>query len=252
MASTPPWQLLLFIPVIAFFYASVGFGGASGYLAAMSLFALSPDLMASTALTLNILVSAIAFTAYFRARHFIPRLLWPFLLTSIPAAFVGGSLPLPENTYLILLYLSLSYIAFRMLLSNLSLEKQSVKQSPFYLVTALLAGAIIGLLSGMIGIGGGIFLAPLIILAGWGTPKQAAASAAGFIFINSLSGLAGRYFGDNLELGPLGLWLLPLGLTGALAGSTLGARYLSAAVLRRLLGVILLLAVGRFWLNFIG
>jgi len=269
--SLPPFQLVIFVLSIAFLYASVGFGGASGYLAAMSLFAIPPQTMASTALTLNILVSSIAFIAYYRARHFVPRLLWPFLLTSIPAAFVGGYIRVETNTYLLLLYLALSYVAFRMLFFRGSARggrhklsrsfgvgaasppvRSNSEELPgsFSLVAALFSGALIGLLSGIIGIGGGIFLSPLIVLAGWGTPKQAAASAAAFVLINSVSGLAGRLWGGNLDLGLLGLSLLPLGVLGALGGSQLGARYLSGEALRRLLGVVLLIAVLRFWLQF--
>jgi hypothetical protein len=249
--TIPPWQLLVMVPAIAFLYASVGFGGASGYLAAMSLFPIPPYVMASTALTLNLFVSSIAFVAYYRARHFTPRLLWPFLLTSIPMAFVGGYVHISTNTYLMLLYISLSYVAFRMLFFKSETSGVSEQSQQFSLAIAMVCGGLIGLLSGIIGIGGGIFLSPLIVLANWGTPKQAAASAAGFIFINSTSGLIGRLFGGNLDLGLLGLLLLPLGILGALGGSHLGARYLSSSSIRRLLGVILLIAVARYWLSFI-
>ncbi len=224
----------------------MGFGGASGYLAAMSLFAFTPQVMASTALILNLLVSSIAFAAFYRARHFSPRLLWPFLLTSIPAAFLGGVIQVGTDTYLVLLYLSLTYVAFRMLFYRTQQDAEGRPGRPLSVLIALVSGAAIGLLSGIIGIGGGIFLSPLIVLAGWGTPKQAAASAAGFIFINSLSGLIGRTIGGSLEIGLVGLALIPVGLLGALGGSRLGARYLSGAALRRLLGVILAIAVLRF------
>ena len=247
--SLPPWQLLMLIPCIAFLYASVGFGGASGYLVAMSLFLIPTTVMSSTALTLNLLVSSIAFIAYYRARYFTPHLLWPFLLTSIPAAFIGGYIHISTNTYLTLLYLSLSYVAFRMLFFNKSSEIQPEDLKPFSIPIAMACGAGIGLLSGIIGLGGGIFLAPLIVLAGWGTPKQAAASAAAFIFVNSTSGLIGRLAGGNLEIGLLGFALIPLGLLGALGGSQLGARYLSNAAMRRLLGIILIIAVSHYWWN---
>lgn len=250
--SLPPWPLAIVVPGIAFLYASVGFGGASGYLAAMSLFDITPQVMSSTALTLNIIVSSISFLAFYRARHFTPRLLWPFLLTSIPASFVGGYVHIPTDIYLTLLYLSLSYIALRMLFYRHRGNQHDEPVRTFSIWVALLAGAGIGLLSGIIGIGGGIFLSPLIILASWGTPKQAAASSAAFIFINSFSGLIGRFVGGNLEIGLLGLALIPLGLLGALGGSRLGARYLSGATLRRLLGVILLIAVSRYWLAYLG
>ncbi|MFQ5616683.1 MAG: sulfite exporter TauE/SafE family protein [Anaerolineales bacterium] len=248
--SLPPWHLAVLVISIAFLYASVGFGGASGYLVAMSLFAIPPQVMASTALMLNILVSSIAFIAYYRARHFTPRLLWPFLLTSIPAAFLGGYIHIGADTYLILLYLSLSYVTFRMLFYHNPKGSGEEELRPFPLAAALAAGGVIGLFSGIIGIGGGLFLSPLIVLTGWGTPKQAAASAAAFIFVNSISGLTGRLIGGSLELGTLGLILLPVGLVGALGGSQLGARYLSSSGLRRVLGVTLLIAVSRFWLGF--
>ncbi len=247
--SLPPLSLALIILSIAFLYASVGFGGASGYLAAMSLFAFSPQLMSSTALILNVLVSSIAFIAFYRARHFNPRLLWPFLLTSIPAAFLGGVIQVGTSTYLVLLYLSLTYVAVRMLLTR-SGHGAEPPARKFPISVALASGAGIGLLSGILGIGGGIFLSPLIVMAGWGTPKQAAATASGFIFVNSLSGLVGRIFGGSIEIGLAGLALIPLGLLGAVGGSQLGARYLSGYALRRLLGVILAIAVLRFWINY--
>jgi len=243
--NLPPLTLALFVLAIAFLYASVGFGGASGYLAAMSLFTISPEVMASTALALNILVSAIALVAYYRARHFVPELLWPFLITSVPAAFIGGYLRVQADVYFALLYITLTYIAIRMLFFK---ENPSAALS-LTRAAALVSGAVIGLLSGILGIGGGIFLSPLIVITGWGTSKQAAASAAAFILVNSLSSVLGRVVGNNMELGLLGLSLLPVGFLGALGGSQLGARYLSGSNLRRLLGVILLIAVARYWLS---
>jgi uncharacterized membrane protein YfcA len=247
--SLPPWQLLVIIPLIAFLYASVGFGGASGYLAAMSLFIIPTSVMSSTALTLNMFVSSIAFIAYYRTRHFTPRLLWPFLLTSLPAAFIGGYIHISTNLYLVLLYLSLSFVCFRMLFYRKSQTGLEYENRSLPIWVGMIAGALIGLLSGIIGIGGGIFLAPLILLAGWGTPKQAAASAAAFIFVNSASGFVGRLAGGNLDLGILGLALIPVGLLGAIFGSRIGARYLSNAGMRRVLGIILLVAVSRYWLS---
>ena len=247
----PPWQLTVSVLSIAFLYASVGFGGASGYLAVMSMFMISPQLMSTTSLTLNILVSGIAFITYYRARHFTPRTLWPFLLTSIPLAFIGGYIHVKSDIYLILLYLSLSYVAVRMLFYT-AIKDKTHSLSSFSWSAALASGAGIGLLSGIIGIGGGIFLSPLLVLTGWGTPKQAAASSSAFIFINSITGLTGRILGGNVEFGLLGLSLLPLGLVGALGGSRLGASYISSTGLRRLLGIILLFAVLRFWLQYLG
>jgi uncharacterized protein len=245
----PTWQLITLVFAVAFLYSSVGFGGASGYLAAMSLFAISADLMASTALTLNILVASIAFAAYWQAKHFNARLLLPFLLTSVPASFVGGYVSIDEMLYHLLLYIALSYVGLRLLVFSHFEEVQDTQlRREASWLWILVGGAGIGLLSGVLGIGGGIFLSPLIVLSGWGTPKEAAASSAGFIVVNSGSALLGRMVGGNFMFGLFGTVLLPIGLIGGLLGSYLGARYLSGVVLRRLLGVILLLAVARYFL----
>jgi uncharacterized membrane protein YfcA len=248
MTGVPFFLLTFLVGGIAFLYASVGFGGATGYLAVMSLFGIEPKLMATTALLLNIVVSGIAFTNYARAGHTQRGMLLSFPLASVPAAFLGGYIKLNEDLYFILLYSVLTYVMLRMLFTR----KQSMDDSkgsqapPFWL--ALLSGAMIGLLSGMVGIGGGILLSPLIILMGWGTPKQAASTAAGFIFVNSVSGLLGRFIGGNIMFAELGAWLLPIGILGALAGSYFGARRFSGLWTRRVLGVVLLIAVVRFWM----
>lgn len=235
--------------LIATLYASAGFGGASGYLTAMSFFHIPVNVMASTALVLNILVSSISFTNYTRVGHLNRRLLLPFLITSVPAAFIGGYVKISEQTYTTLLYAMLTYLAVRMLFFRTPAEAEHWQPRPVSLGAALLTGSIIGLLSGMLGMGGGIFLSPLILLMQWGTSKQAAASAAGFIAINSLSGLFGRVLGGTLEFGQFGFWLLPAGLCGALIGSQLGAIKLSGAGVRRALGIILTIAVGTYWIN---
>lgn len=241
--------LSIMVFLIATLYASAGFGGASGYLTAMSFFSIPVNVMASTSLVLNILVSSISFASYTRAGHLKPRLLVPFLITSIPAAFIGGYMKISEQTYITLLYLVLTYLAMRMLFFRIPAESTDWEARPIHWWTALLTGAGIGLLSGMLGMGGGIFLSPLILLMQWGTSKQAAASAGGFIAINSLSGLVGRAIGGTLVIGEFGLWLLPAGLLGALIGSRLGAIRFSGAGVRRTLGIILTIAVGTYWLN---
>ncbi|MEZ4830427.1 MAG: TSUP family transporter [Caldilineaceae bacterium] len=249
-AMLPPWTLVVLVFVVAFFYASVGFGGASGYLAAMGLFALSTDMMASTALTLNIIVAGMAFGAYVRAGHFRARLLWPFLLTSVPMAFVGGYIDVSDLLYRTLLYLALAYLGVRLLLFDGVDESQSgaIRASWLWM---LLSGAAIGLLSGMLGLGGGIFLSPLIVLSGWGKAKEAAASSAGFIIVNSVSSIVGRLLGGNFVFGAFGLALLPVGLAGGWLGSRWGAEKLSGPSMRRLLGAVLLLGVVQyFWVQF--
>ncbi|MBI2332700.1 MAG: sulfite exporter TauE/SafE family protein [Chloroflexi bacterium] len=207
--------LPLLVFVIATLYSSVGFGGASGYLIAMNFFGIPADVMSSTALVLNIFVASISFVNYARAGHFRPRLLIPFLITSIPAAFIGGTIKLSEQTYTTLLYAVLTYLAIRMVLFPTLTEKTNWTPRSVPLWAALLTGAVIGLLSGMIGIGGGIFLSPIIIFMQWGDAKQAAASAGGFIAINSISGLIGRFANDTFTMGEFGISLLVVGLLGA-------------------------------------
>lgn len=248
----PPYLLTLAVAAIAMLYSSVGFGGATGYLAAMTLFGLSPYTMASTALVLNILVASISFTNYYRAGHLDIQLLWPFLVTSVPAAFLGGYLRLSDQIYYTMLYAILTFVAIRLLFfsNHKQLEEARLQIPPFW--AALLVGLGIGLLSGMVGIGGGIFLSPVIILVNWGTPKQSSAVAAAFIVLNSVSGLVGRVAGGNFIFGQFGLLLIPFGLLGALGGSWLGAQRLSSLSLRRALGVVMSLAVSNYWWKLFG
>jgi uncharacterized protein len=252
VTALPPWPLALLVLGVAFFYASAGFGGATGYLAVMSLFIIPHTVVASTALALTTLVAGVAFMIYREAKHFQPRLLLPFLATSIPAAFVGGSLKVSAGFYFVLLYACLTGIGLYMLLGRPASRQDVDAVAPHYpppVWAALLSGALIGLLSGLIGLGGAVFIAPLILLTGWGTPKQTATTAAGFVLANGLSGLAGRAIGGNLELGLFGLALLPVGFIGGLAGSRLGVQYFKGDTLRRLLGIFLLIAAGRYWIG---
>ncbi|OGO76430.1 MAG: hypothetical protein A3K41_12980 [Chloroflexi bacterium RIFOXYD12_FULL_57_15] len=238
--------LYLFVPLIAFLYASVGFGGATGYLAVMSLFGVEPQAMASTALLLNVLVAGISFSSFYRAGHLRRDLLIPFVIASVPAAFIGGSFKISDQTYSIILYAVLTFVAIRLLFfSKKQDENQVLRPIPFWL--ALMIGFVIGLLSGMVGIGGGIFLSPIILYARWGNSKQAATVAAAFIVLNSVSGLLGRFTGGALALDSFGLSLIPFGALGALMGSWIGAQRISNLNLRRALGVVMTFAVTNFW-----
>jgi uncharacterized protein len=243
--------LPLLVFIVAAVYSSAGFGGASGYLLVMSFFGIPPNIMSSTALMLNIFVASISFASFARSGHFRPRLLIPFLIASVPAAFVGGTIEVSEQTYGTLLYVVLTYLAIRMVLFPTLTETPGWSPRPIPLWAALVSGAVIGLLSGVIGIGGGIILSPLIILMQWGNSKQAAASSAGFIAINSFSGLLGRYANNTLSIGEFGFILLAVGLLGALIGSRMGAVKFSGAGVRRALGFILTIAVGTYWFNYL-
>ena len=243
--------LFIFVPIIALLYSSVGFGGATGYLAVMSLYGIEPQVMASTALVLNVLVASVSFITYFRAGHLRHDLLLPFIVTSIPAAFIGGSFKLADHIYSILLYAVLTFVAIRLLFFSKKQDQyQALHPVPFWL--ALIIGFIIGLLSGMVGIGGGIFLSPIIIYARWGNSKQAATVAAAFIVLNSISGLLGRLTGGTFAIDAFSMSLIPFGVIGALAGSWIGAQRISNLNLRRALGVVMSFAVSNFWLTLWG
>ena len=241
--------LFIFIPLIAMLYASVGFGGATGYLVVMSLFGINPQVMTSTALVLNIIVASISFITYFREGHLRGELLLPFIVTSIPAAFIGGSFKISNHIYSVLLYAVLTFVAIRLLFfSKKRDEGQAPRPVPFWL--ALIIGFMIGLVSGMVGIGGGIFLSPIILYARWGNSKQTATVAAAFIVLNSISGLLGRFIGGTFVFDGYSISLIPFVSVGALAGSWLGAQRISNLNLRRTLGVIMSFAVSSFWLTF--
>jgi uncharacterized membrane protein YfcA len=233
---------------VAFLYSSVGFGGATSYLAIMSIFAIPAAVASSTALTLNTFVASTAFATYTRQGHLKPKLLLPLLITSVPAAFLGATLPLTQSFYALLLNSLLLIVGVRMLLLP-KLETRAMQEALPSRWVLLLCGAILGLVSGMVGIGGGVFLSPLIVLAGWGSAKQAAAASAAFIVFNSISGLAGRAWAGTLSYGEMGWILIPIGLIGGLLGSSLGARYLSGKGVQRVLGVIMVLVAVRYGIS---
>ncbi len=226
--------------IVAALYSSVGHGGASGYLAVLSLFAFAPVQMATAALVLNVLVAGTGTVNFWRAGHLSWRLLWPFALAAVPAAFLGGLLGVKPELYGLLLAAVLAFAALRLVL-RLEPGGGAEGGQPPSLGVALPVGGGIGLLSGVVGVGGGIFLSPLLILRRWATTKQTAAASAAFIVANSLSGLLGRALGGHFELGPLA-WLIPAAFVGGLAGSYLGASRFSGLWLRRLLAVALLVA----------
>ena len=233
---------------VAFLYSSVGFGGATSYLAIMSLFGIPAAVVASTALTLNTFVASTAFINYTRGGFLKPRLILPLLIASIPGAFIGATLPLSQSFYALLLNGLLLIVGLRMLLlPRLERRAESEASPPWWLLLA--CGAVLGLVSGMVGIGGGVFLSPIIILAGWGSAKQAAAASAAFIVLNSVSGLAGRFWAGTLDYGELGWILIPVGLIGGLLGSTVGVRYLSVKGVQRVLGVIMILVAVRYGIS---
>lgn len=235
-----PWTLLALIFVVAVVYASVGHGGASGYLAALSLVGLAPAEMAAGALCLNLLVAGIAFVAYWRVRCFDWKLFWPFAVASVPAAFIGGLWHIPKTAYIWLLSAVLLWAAFRLAGFRKPVPLGEDRHPPS-LGVSLPVGAGLGLLSGLVGVGGGIFLSPLLLLAGWADAKKTAAVSAGFIWVNSVAALYGHLQRQTLYWTHWGPWVLAAFL-GGLLGSYLGTRHLNGLALRRILAIVLVLA----------
>jgi hypothetical protein len=237
MDSTHLILLAIAVLVIAFLYSSVGHAGASGYIAVMTLWSLTPPVIRPTALVLNILVASIAAFQFWRAGHFDGRLFWPFALLSVPAAFLGGYLHVPTQALKILLGLVLLFSAIRLAFRSKDPANVKTPARP----TALGAGAVLGFLSGLTGTGGGIFLTPLLLFASWARIRQAAAVSALFILVNSIAGLIG-YFAANRSVPSLGLFLAIAAVGGGVLGSHLGSRRFPVRVISLILAVVLVIA----------
>lgn len=219
----------------AFLYSSVGHGGASGYLALMALFAFTPDTMKATALTMNLFVAGIAFAVNFKMGYFKPKILIPFVITSIPMAFLGARLPINPTVYKAILGGFLTLVSLRFLFT--SSDKFEITKTPN--ISILLAiGAVLGFLSGMLGIGGGVILSPILLFFHWAKMKQASAVAAAFIFLNSVAGLAGLFSKGYTADSHLGVMVL-VGVGGALLGSYSSAKKFSSKTIQYILTIVL-------------
>jgi uncharacterized membrane protein YfcA len=230
------FYILLF--VVAFLYASVGHGGASGYLALMALFSVAPEVMKPTALLLNIFVSLTAFIQYYRNGYFDRKIFFPFAFSSVPMSFVGGMINISAGVYkqilgVLLIIPIIRFIAFT--------NKEVQESRPVNIHLAILIGACIGFLSGMIGIGGGIILSPVLLLLHWANQKQAAAVSAAFIFVNSVAGLGGQ-LSQKIILDNNMYVFVMIAFAGGLAGSYLGASRFNMAILKSILAFVLLIA----------
>ncbi len=236
------FMLILF--GVAFLYSSVGHGGASGYLALMAIFSFAPAFMKPTALMLNIFVSAIAFIQFYRGKHFQWKLFLPLALTSVPAAFIGGLLVIDGNIYKqILGFLLLLPIARFLFFNKIKVEEKK----PYSNIGLLLMGAGIGLLSGMIGIGGGIVLAPILLLLHWADQKQTAAICALFIFVNSASGLAGQLT-KGISFTPEMFSYVLIAAMGGTLGAYYGSLRFNQQVLKHILASVLMIACAKLLL----
>ena len=238
------WELAALIFLAAALYSSVGHAGASGYLAAMAVVGLAPETMRPTALALNILVATIVTARYARAGQFDWRTLWPFALASVPAAFLGGTLHLPTTFYRPLVGAILLLAALELVRSarhSAAREVVDAPQADVPVVPALLIGAGIGLLSGLTGTGGGIFLSPVLLFFGWARTRKTSGVSAAFILLNSVAALAGTTFALSALPPAIPLWLLAA-TVGALLGTQLGTRLLPIPALRYALSLVLVIA----------
>lgn len=229
--------LLMAISLMAVLYSSVGHGGASGYLAAMALWGLLPEEMRPAALLMNIVVTSWLLYRFQPYKLMSYKLFWPLVIASTPLAFIGGLIKIDAEAYRLLVGVMLLLAAVRMLMINKAAEST---QQPT-MIAVLLVGAILGFSAGLTGIGGGVFLSPILLIFGWCTIRQSTAVAAGFILLNSIGGLAGYIVSD--QSWPMGAgWLVIAALAGCLFGGELAAHRASSLTLQKLLAAVLAIA----------
>ncbi len=232
------WFFMILLPIISFLYSSVGHGGASGYLALMALFSFPTEVMKPTALILNLFISGIAFFYYYKEGYFNKKLFFYFALASIPFSYLGGTLEVDATIYKIILAILLIFAVLKMLDV---FGKKSTKIREIKLWQGLLIGSVIGFFSGLIGIGGGIILTPVILILHWGKMKEAAAVSALFIWVNSASGLIGQ-LSSGVRI-PAELYgLIAIAIVGGLLGGYLGSKRINNLHLRYVLAIVLAIA----------
>lgn len=232
--------LAVIFSMVAFFYASVGLGGGSSYTALLAIFGATTVTIPMVSLTLNVLVTTVGSIIFLSQRHARLRLIAPFLISSIPMAYVGGMLHLPKILFYMVLLISLAFAAMRIYFPKETKPLELDNQGKFFL--ALGCGAVLGLIAGIAGIGGGVYLVPLILLLGLGTAKEAAACGAFFIWVNSVAGLAARIQYNSIDLNPY-MPLIIGAVVGGLAGSILGARRFEPRTMQKILGTVLVVAI---------
>jgi uncharacterized membrane protein YfcA len=230
---------LVLLLVVALLYSSVGHGGASGYIALMTIWGIEVSTVRSTALVLNGFVSLIAFAQYYRQGHFKWTLTYPFIITSVPFAFLGAMIAVDSDLYKKILGAILILSVIRLLVT-FHQKEGPLREMNIWI--AMLAGAAIGFLSGMIGIGGGIILSPLILLAGWAGIKNTSATSALFIFVNSIAGLIGVWTKHQFIFSSQTMIWIAVAIAGALAGAYWGSRLAAVKQMRYILALVLAIA----------
>lgn len=247
---TPELLAAALFLLVAVLYSSVGHAGASGYIAAMTLLGFAPEQMRPTALALNLLVGAIGLYRFWRGGHVRWRNILPFVLASAPAAYFAAQVKLPKDAYSMLLGIVLIVAAIGVFRSASRAEAEDAgaqgRRVPW--AAGLIAGGVIGTLSGLTGTGGAIFLTPLLLFAHWMPTREASGTSVAFVWINSLTALAGLLQSQQALPTMLPLWLGAVAI-GALIGTQLGLRWLPVRGLRHALGVVLLIAAGKLLLG---
>jgi hypothetical protein len=227
--------------VIALLYSTVGHAGASGYLATMALLSFAPEVMKPTALALNIIVALVTTVRFAMAGHFSLRLFWPFAIASVPMAYLGGGMSVDATIYKMLVGIALVFAALHLLLRSTVVTDDPERVTYPGIAASLSTGGGIGFLSGLTGVGGGIFLSPVLIILQWAGLRRTAAVAAAFILLNSMSGLAGYLHKGGAFPDHIAFWSVAV-MSGGFIGSTLGATKFNSPVLRILLGIMLVMA----------
>lgn len=229
--------LLMFLA--AALYSSVGHAGASSYLAIMALFNFAPAEMKPTALALNIVVACIGTYRFYRAGFFSWNLFWPFAVTSVPLAYAGGSINLSVGVYKTIVGVVLLFAAARLILSTVQRKPEEIRQPPR--AASLAVGSVLGFISGLTGVGGGIFLTPLLLLMQWSETKIAAGVSATFILVNSISGIIGNRQNVHLISDSIFPFTIAV-ICGGLVGTYFGTKKFDTTTLRRVLAIVLIVA----------
>jgi uncharacterized membrane protein YfcA len=238
---TSPYFLAILFFIVAFTYSYVGLGGGSSYTALMAIFGINSLAIPMLSLSLNIFVTSIGSFNFIRNKHAKIKLILPFLISSIPMAYLGGSFQLPKEIFYWVLLISLIFVAARIYLwQNTSITLNLKKNEK--IIVSLIIGAVLGLVAGIVGIGGGIYLVPLIIILGLGTEKEAAACGAIFIWLNSCSGLLSRLQYNSIDLTNY-IPLIIAVIAGGALGSYMGSSRFSPKVMEKILGLVILVAI---------
>ena len=235
------WLIAGLFLLVSLLYSSVGLGGGSTYTAVLTIAGVMYQLIPTISLVLNLLVTFISMVNFWRGGYIKLRLIGPFLLTSIPMAYFGGSLRLSRAVFLWLLLITLLFVAVRIyFVSDLSLRFSLTRHQKF--IFSLILGSILGFIAGTVGIGGGIYLVPMIIMFSLASTKEAAAAGSAFIWVNSLAGIVARAQWTQfmmMDLVPLGIMVV----LGGFIGSYVGSFRFRPVVIQKTLGIVIIIAI---------